>query len=77
MKFKLFSNDRSTVKDELLLLGFILLCLSVGSVLLILRPSFWCLDQFVSLGLGMLLTLTGILFIPGLIYRLMTNDRKT
>lgn len=77
MKFSLFKNDKSTAKDELLLLGIILVFLASGITLFLTRPSFWIIDQTFSIGVGVILTLTGLLFIPGLIYRLLTNDKRS
>ncbi len=76
MKFSLFKNDKSTVKDELVLLGLILICLAAGIALLVTRPSVWIMDQTFFFGLGILLVATGVMFIPGLIYRFLTNDKK-
>lgn len=75
MKFSLLRNDKTTIKDELFLLGFILVCLAIGIALLITQPSFWIIDRTFSMGVGIIFTLTGVMFIPGLIYRLMTNDK--
>lgn len=76
MKFSFFKNDKTTIKDELLLLGFILICLAAGITLLITRPSVWIIDQTLTFGFGIILVLTGVMFVPGLIYRFMTNDKK-
>ena len=75
MKFSLFRNDKTTAKDELLLLGFILACLAVGIALIITQPSFWLFDRIFFAGVGVAFVITGVMFIPGLIYRLMTNDK--
>lgn len=76
MKFSLFRNDKTTNKDEFILLGIIAAFLAAGIALLVLRPSFWIIGQSFSLGLGVILTITGIMFIPGLIYRFMNNDKQ-
>lgn len=76
MKFSLFKNDKSTARDELVLLGMIAVLLAVGIPLFVLRPAFWIIKQSLSMGMGVLLTVTGLAFIPGLIYRLLTNDKK-
>lgn len=77
MKFSFFTNDKSTAKDEFILLGFITVCILVGIVLIIVRPEFWIVDQAISVSFGVLLTLAGVMFIPGLIYRFMSNDKKS
>lgn len=76
MKLSLFTNDKSTDKDEFALLGFIVTCILAGIVLLIIKPEFWIVDQMLTVSFGVLLILTGIMFIPGLIYRFMTNDKE-
>lgn len=75
MMFSLFKNDRSTIKDELLLLGFIVIFLAAGTALFITRPSFWIVGKTFSMGLGIILIFTAVMFIPCLIYRLLTNDK--
>lgn len=76
MKFSLFKNDKSTVKDEFVLLGIIMICLASGIALFISRPSFWIIGQTFFVGAGVLLILTGVMFIPCLIYRFLNNDKK-
>ncbi len=75
MKFSLFHNDRKTRKDELVLGLLILLWLACGGLLIAFRPSFFFVGPSVTVCLGVLLVILGIMFVPGLIYRLMTNDR--
>lgn len=77
MKFSFFTNDKSTAKDEFALLGFIAVCILTGIVLIIMRPEFWIVDQTITASFGVLLMLTGVMFIPGLIYRFMINDKKS
>lgn len=76
MKFSLFRNDKAIAKDKLFLLGFIPVCLAAGIALLVAQPSFWGVGQAFSKGLGVVLVLTSVMFIPCLIYRLMTNRLK-
>ncbi len=76
MKFSLFKNDKSTVKDEVYLFLFILACLIVGITLLVTKPEFWIISSSLSMSFGIVWILAAIMFIPGLIYRLMTNDIK-
>lgn len=70
-----FKNDKSTIKDELFLLAFILVCFAVGLPLLIIAPSFWIIDSSITKIFGLVFVLAGVMFIPGLIYRLFTNDK--
>ena len=76
MKFSLFKNDRSTAKDELLLLLFILVCIGIGTALVATSPQFWIIDSAFSGSFGILWIITGVLFVPALIYRLAHNDKK-
>ena len=75
MKFSLFQNDKSTIKDELLLLTFIVACLAIGIPLFAFAPSFWIVDSMITKGFGLVLIITGVMFTHGFIYRLMTNDK--
>lgn len=75
MKFSLFQNDKSTIKDELLLLAFIVVCLAIGIPLFAVAPSFWIVDSMITKGFGLVLIITGAMFTPGFIYRLMNNDK--
>ena len=74
MKFSLLKNDKSTYWDEVILALFILVCVGVGAVLLGIRPAFWFVDGNDTAVFGVLMILTGGMFIPGLIYRLFHND---
>lgn len=76
MKFSLFKNDKNTARDELILFLFILACLIVGIALVVVRPEFWIISSSLSMSFGIVWILIAIMFIPGLIYRLMTNDIK-
>ncbi len=76
MKFSLLKNDKSTVKDEIVLALIIVLCLAAGILLIVLRPSFWVIGQNITVLTGVMIAAFGVLFIPSLIYRLLTNDKK-
>lgn len=76
MKFNLFRNDKSTIKDELYLFLFILACIGAGTALVICTPSFWMITATASKAFGVLWILAGVMFVPGLIYRLSTNEIK-
>lgn len=75
MRLKPFKNDKSTRKDELFPLVFIAVCSLAGAALLITRPSFWIIGQEMTMSFGLMMLLTGIMYIPGLLYRFFTNDR--
>lgn len=76
MKFNLFKNDKSTVLDEVILFAFILICFGIGGVLCVKAPAFWIIDSATTKVFGVMWILVAVMFIPGLIYRLMTNDKK-
>lgn len=76
MKLSLFTNDRTTVKDEIILSIMVLILLAIGITLIVTRPSFWIIEQHHTIVFGVLLTLVGVMYIPGLIYRFMTNDKR-
>ena len=74
MKFSLIKNDRSTVKDELLLLLFIVTCAGIGTALIVFRPTFWIITSELTECFGVAWVVVAVMFIPGLIYRLCTNE---
>lgn len=76
MRFSLFRNDKSTIKDELILMLIVVLSLTVGIVLAVTGPSFWIIRSSTTKVFGVLWIMVGVMFLPGLIYRLFTNDPK-
>lgn len=76
MKFSIFKNDKSTIKDEIILLLIILFFMTLGITLMVTKPSFWFIDENDTLVFGILMLITGVMYIPGWIYRLMENDTK-
>ena len=74
MKFSLFKNDKSTYKDELILLLIVVLSLTFGIFLAVTAPSFWIIESSTTKVFGVLWIMVGIMFLPGLIYRLFTNN---
>lgn len=77
MKFSLIKNDKSTVVDEVILLLIIVVCLGVGIALIVIKPEFWIVESSTSASFGVLIAMLGIMYIPGLIYRFLHNDKKT
>lgn len=75
MKFSLLKNDKSTVKDEVILGLMIVLSLIVGILLIVFRPSFWMIGSNITVVTGVIIVAFGIMFVPSLIYRLRTNDK--
>ena len=76
MKFSLSTNDKSTVLDEVILFGLIVLFLAAGLVLYIFEPSFWIISSSIMKAFGLIWIMAALMFIPSLIYRLLTNDKK-
>lgn len=73
MKF-LFRNDKSTIKDELFLLLFILVCIGAGLLFYIFAPDNWIISSSTIKVFGIVWILAGVMFIPGFVYRLFSND---
>lgn len=76
MKFSFFKNDKTTFWDEVYLSLFIIACIGAGVILIIFAPSFWLITSASSKTFGVLWVLVGVMFIPCLIYRLATNDKR-
>lgn len=76
MKY-LFHNDKSTVRDELFLFLFIVVC--IGAVLLFYNfaPQGWIISNSTIKAFGIVWILAGVMFIPGFIYHLFSNDTGT
>lgn len=77
MKNFLFHNNRSTIKDELFLFLFIVVCIGVGLLCYMFSPSNGFIFNSSIKTFGILWIITGVMFIPGLIYRLFTNNSGT
>lgn len=75
MKFNLVKNDETTVVDEIILAIIIVVCIAAGVLLIVFRPCFWIFEQSAIVIIGILFVLFGVMFIPSLIYRLVTNKR--
>lgn len=75
MFFSLIKNDRSTAKDEVVLFGLILAFCLAGIVLFMAAPSFWVVDAVLTKSFGLILIITALMFVPGLVYRLVTNHK--
>lgn len=76
MKCFLFHDDKSTHKDELFLALFILACLAVGILCYAFAPSDWFVSQVTIKMFGLIWIITGLIFIPGLIHRLFSNNKS-
>ena len=76
MKFSLFKNDKSTVKDEILLGLIIAAFILLGVLICIFNPSFFIISKSVSFVFGILMIVSGVILLPSLLYRLMTNNTK-
>lgn len=76
MKFSIVENDKSTYWDEVILFLMIVISIAIGVCLLIFKPSFWIIQQNDATLIGVMFIILGVMYIPGLIYRLFTNDKK-
>lgn len=76
MKFSFFKNDKTSFRDEVYLALFIIACIGGGVPFIIFAPSFWLVTSAVSKTFGVLWVIAGVMFIPGLVYRLTTNDKR-
>ena len=76
MKVSLVENDKSTVWDEVILGLIVAGCFAVGILLIVFRPEVWIISSASSMVFGSLITLLGVMYLPCLIYRLCTNDKK-
>jgi hypothetical protein len=76
MKFSLFRNNKSSFKDELVLALIVGISLTVGILLVVFAPSVWIFESSTTKVFGVLWIVVGAMFLPGLIYRLFTNDPK-
>lgn len=76
MKFSFTENDKSTVLDEVILGLIGLVCLAIGILLMVLKPSFGIIGANITVVAGVMFLLVGVMFIPCVIYRLLNNDRK-
>jgi len=75
MKFSLFENDKTTYWDEVILGIMVVAAFAIGITLIVIKPSFWIVSSATTAGLGVIFTLFGVMFLPGLIYRLFTNEK--
>lgn len=73
MKF-LFHNNESSIKDEVFLLMFILVCIGAGLLFYIFAPNDWAFFSNTIKAFGIVWILAGVMFIPGFVYRLFSND---
>ena len=75
MKFSLLKNDRSTYKDEMILALIVAISFTIGIFLTVTAPSFWLIRSTTTKVFGILWIIVGVMFLPGLVYRLFTNDQ--
>lgn len=77
MKHNIFSNDKTTAKDEVIITIFSGICFIIGIILCITKPSFWIFSSSITTVSGVMLLVIGIIFIPIIIYRLSENYKST
>jgi hypothetical protein len=76
MKFSLVKNDKSTYWDEVILAVMVIASFAIGISLIVTKPSFWIITEATTTITGVFFVLFGVMFLPGLIYRLFTNDKN-
>ena len=64
---RIFSNDKTTAKDELVLMIFVAICILIGVVEVI-----WQYNTSITV-FGVLCIVTGVMFIPSIVWRLHEN----
>ena len=67
---KIFNNDKTTAKDEVVLMIFVAICFLIGVVGII-----WQYNTS-STVFGVLCIITGVIFIPSIIWRLHENYKE-
>lgn len=60
---------REKVKNELGLVGMILGFGLVGILFMTLKPSFWFVSSIDTFVFGVLMLITGVMYVPGLLYK--------
>lgn len=76
MKLNPIKNDKSTAGDEIVFSIITLLILAAGIALIVLKPSAGIITEALSVDFGIILIILSIMYIPCIIYRLLTNDPK-
>lgn len=78
MKFSFVKNDKTTYWDEVILSIITLVALTVGILLIVFKPSFWIIDESITICFGVLSILLAVMYTPCIIYRLVEdhNYRK-
>lgn len=64
---RIFSNDKITAKDEVVLMIFVAICILIGIVGVI------CQYNTSTTVFGVLCIVTGVMFIPSIVWRLHEN----
>lgn len=73
MKISIFSNDKSTAMDEIIIAMFTVVSLMVGVLLIVYKPEFWIISASNSTVFGALCVVIAVIFTPIIAYRLATN----
>jgi len=76
MKVNLIENDKSTYWDEVILGLIVIITMAAGIALIVFKPEFWIISKNSSVMFGVLIAMLGFMYLPCLIYRLFTNDKK-
>lgn len=73
MKVSLFSNDKSTAKDELILTIILVVTAIVGILLTVFKPHIGIINSNLSTIVGAMMIIIVVILSPIIIYRLMEN----
>ena len=76
MKKFFIKNDKTTYKDELILILFVAVAVIISVLLIVYKPSFWIITEGISLFTGVFVLFIAAMYIPCIIYRLFQNDKK-
>ena len=73
MKLSFIKNDKTTYWDEVILSLITLVALTIGVLLIVFKPSFWIIDESITLCFGVLSILLAVMYTPCIIYRLVED----
>lgn len=74
MKVSIFSNDKSTAMDEIVLTLFTMAAMIIGILLIVYKPALWIISANNSVVFGALLVAMAVIFAPIIAYRFATNS---
>lgn len=75
MKISIFSNDKTTMKDEIILSIIVILALILGLLFIYLKPNVWIIQSSSFVVLGVMLLLFSVMMVPSIVVRFITNNK--